>query len=945
MSLADLTRNAFQSGLSAKKWIGLCSLYIAKSNGHESVEDIQTALSNSVLVLYRFYPGDPGLQSYLITAIEKGVLPLSVFVATFLQAARSTELHVPATLDMLCRVALDAHYSSGLPSIGSVVSYSESPIVVLGTVQDALALLRTAHSLPMSHFHQLITSASELLILLLSCVTDMSQVSTAQALVHFADANDMLHTLHLSQDVRQVLDTFVMSLSLLIGDDAKAAREAQMMHTIQLALGKGDILGPSSNTDIVTSGLILNHLVTNRASAFGAGSDLDPVAILVATLRWTSWTPVEYYTQLLLTTFTCFAQVPSTDLGAVILWKSFVIGRLPQLLTTFEQYVQSDNTTENEWRTAMQTALAALLQRADLTVVCERIASTLSPPDSMHDQDTESAPRSFLREFTLQLLTVGLLDAVQTLAVGVDPNADTASRLVTEAQAHGAEIGDEQAYLDMKLGPETSIDDAHGLLEKVWREPGLHAGFSTVVQKRFVALTAALDVESMSHICKLLYLYDPTLDIISLYLPVSTLVAHAILFLQQYDCETVGDPQTAVSHLGDVVMFVQATLARFHLPTKFEISGKTLQTDMVRTTDDVQPVESLRGEDAAAFGAWFKALFDSSSEGIEDTILRSTKPRTLLRISSTLFSHAIYACAEKKIDVEVLNNGVSYFLGPLLNWTLVGVIKALLREIEHNAFSAPTHLEVLQTLLLSPSCPRPILQLCSPGVLRLFSNSKDRKAIPPKVNISAIIQVALQSLGAAGRDVSQQGLSMNPQQHWMDQSRQAIRNAFAAARAGKTPALDVAHCLLSTPPTAFLRLLWSELRAAASLGEIETCRRIATFVLTMPRAPSQGPPLLPVFMRSVLPALLAPADQHEQSVAVELLVAITSSVLTAALHVELALLSVCGEQRYVLGQSSAAVARRLAGDLRAKTHSPTSAVIMQRLGSSSAFVANFPMFA
>lgn len=33
-------------------------------------------------------------------------------------------------------------------------------------------------------------------------------------------------------------------------------------------------------------------------------------------------------------------------------------------------------------------------------------------------------------------------------------------------------------------------------------------------------------------------------------------------------------------------------------------------------------MDRLSGEDSAAFGAWFKALFDSSSEGIEDSILR-----------------------------------------------------------------------------------------------------------------------------------------------------------------------------------------------------------------------------------------------------------------------------------------------------------------------------------
>lgn len=176
-------------------------------------------------------------------------------------AARSPELHNSATLDLLCRVALDCHYASGLPVIGSVVPYSKSPSDILGTVQDAVVLLKTAHSLPISHFHQLTTSASELLILLLSCVLDVSQISTAQAMLHFADTSDLLQIYRLSHGVREVLEAFALSLSLLLGDDAKAAREAQMMHTLQLAMGKGDILGPNSDTDITTFSLILHSFV------------------------------------------------------------------------------------------------------------------------------------------------------------------------------------------------------------------------------------------------------------------------------------------------------------------------------------------------------------------------------------------------------------------------------------------------------------------------------------------------------------------------------------------------------------------------------------------------------------------------------------------------------------------------------------------------------------
>lgn len=61
---------------------------------------------------------------------------------------------------------------------------------------------------------------------------------------------------------------------------------------------------------------------------------------------------------------------------------------------------------------------------------------------------------------------------------------------------------------------------------------------------------------------------------------------------------------------------------------------------------------------------------------------RSTRPKALLNMAATLCLDAISGCAQGKIDADVLNNGISYFLGPLLNWTLVGIIKAILKEVK-----------------------------------------------------------------------------------------------------------------------------------------------------------------------------------------------------------------------------------------------------------------------
>jgi len=103
--------------------------------------------------------------------------------------------------------------------------------------------------------------------------------------------------------------------------------------------------------------------------------------------------------------------------------------------------------------------------------------------------------------------------------------------------------------------------------------------------------------------------------------------------------------------------------------------------------------------EAKAFKTWFKALFDKNSEGIEDCVLRyvtcwiflplfhvvtiisSTRPRTLLAIAATVFLHALRAASERKLELDTLNNGITYFLGPLLRWTLPGIVLALVRQI------------------------------------------------------------------------------------------------------------------------------------------------------------------------------------------------------------------------------------------------------------------------
>ncbi|TCD61756.1 mediator complex subunit [Steccherinum ochraceum] len=939
--LQFLEHKEMRSGITANKWLKLCKLFISQNLTSHAVPDavIHRELSNSVLVLYRSYPGDPALQTYLKASIQDGLLPLSAFVAAFLSGARSPDLHNASTLDSLCRVIVESHFASGMPPMGSVVPFTASISDILETTQYAMNLLRTAYSLPSSNAHNLVTSASALLLSLINCLPphELSHISTTQAVMHFADANELLQ-LRLSPDVRQALENFALSLSLLLGDDAKAAREAQMMHTLQLALGKGDVIGPNSDTDISSCGLLLHSLISRRGNAYGSGDTSHATALLVAYLRWSSWSPGIFYTQLLIAAMHGLSDSAgagrNSDSIPASLWRAFVIGRLPQLLSAFEKAVEQDG-AEPDWRTAMHLAISTLHHRADLVQRCDIIHFGISAEPSLADGPKTSP---FMAELLRQLLANGLIDQSFVTTINSTLQSEP-SRIQAEAQDASTDM---ELYIDSKLASESNMNDIETFMGRVWKDPFSHKSCASAIRKRFTTTVSSLDIDALGHLCKILCTVESALDILTLHHDLVELLAMALRLVEDYDCETVGDPQTAVAHLGDVVLFLQSALARFHLSsTVFRIKDRELRTDVLSAGSITHRIDQ-KGEDTLVFNAWFKALFDSNSEGIDDTILRSTKPKVLLRIAGTLFSHAIQQCVERKLDKETMNNGFSYFSGPLLNWTLIGVVKVLLGEYERGLMRIPYYPEVMQTLLTSTSCPRPVLRLTAGAILRLIPAKPT-----PGVNFdhTKIRRTALEALKQPTEDApSNLTLDMAD---WTENPRRYLRNALNAARARKAPSLDIDQCLLYMAPTKFLQAAWAELVMAIAMGDVEIPRRLATFILCHPRPSSNAPPLLPVFMHVVLPSIVASLDHApptEQTMAVELLVAIISSALTAALNMEWALLSVCKEPRFVLGQSVPAMARRLGSDLRKSATSQTSTVIVQRLASSQSFITNFPTF-
>ncbi|KAI5898121.1 uncharacterized protein SCHCODRAFT_02663056 [Schizophyllum commune H4-8] len=342
-------------------------------------------------------------------------------------------------------------------------------------------------------------------------------------------------------------------------------------------------------------------------------------------------------------------------------------------------------------------------------------------------------------------------------------------------------------------------------------------------------------------------------------------------------------------------------------------------------------------------------MFRGGDEGIDDQILRATPPKTLLRITPTLFYIAMQMHSTSELTIDALDNGISYFVGPLLNWTLVGVMQTILRELMGKINMLKTHLHVVSSIILKDTCPRAILRMCGPGLLSMTSFLARSSSLPNQPPIYTHYRLAdLQHKVVQASNGRLPAAKIIPSQKPL-QPMEALHRALKRAGEGKAPVLDIERCLIATSPLAFLEVLWDALNhLEAHISSVsEGSRRIAVFVLASPPCPGT-PPLLPIFLHSFVPPLLSRIDHvqvpAEHIILVELLSVILSSALTAAMHVEWAFQTVSkGAHPIVLGQSSSAMARSLAAELRRHKNSASRAAVLKRLCASQAFRTNFPM--
>lgn len=84
-------------------------------------------------------------------------------------------------------------------------------------------------------------------------------------------------------------------------------------------------------------------------------------------------------------------------------------------------------------------------------------------------------------------------------------------------------------------------------------------------------------------------------------------------------------------------------------------------------------------------------------------------------------------------------------MSPLLNWTLVGVVQALLDEVERLSFQSPQHIKILEAILSHKDCPKTVLRITRQQILRLYSDPK-AQAHTPTPNMTSLVSNVLKGL-------------------------------------------------------------------------------------------------------------------------------------------------------------------------------------------------------
>ncbi|CAE6473801.1 unnamed protein product [Rhizoctonia solani] len=722
----DITKAAFLSGYPAENWLAIVQQL--KPHGPSNLP--ASEICASIFSLLEAYPLSPVLLQYLCVALDSEsphpVLPIGIYISTLI-AWSQTILASPTDqttqlLSALCAIAAPR-----------VQKPSANLTPTLPTAQGCVSLVQ---HVSLTHDAILTSSALDILLAILKTVVASSpnpNLSPFLALNLVPAINDLLDA---GEIVSPQLTNWLFQLSALTTADGHghghATSRVQPQQVTDEPPQRPELLEFTRNGPLFD---VLAYQVTSVLAY------PDSHLSALQTVLNSTPTPDAFFSQLYASLISVLANEPDGNTRTIICAALF--GSLPKLFCQLEA-------PQNKLKDGVQSAIhglfthfGALLDKCDVTAPITRV----SREDSMEEDVPEDGSKGKnIRTMLVQSLqSVSLLDSnfpsLPGLTIENWPGRGI-GRVFAEAGENGQDL---EAYLKSTLlSLEVPQSDKLELIDRAVADPETHACLCTVLHKGYTSLTTSTQhlspatLESLANLSRLLYTHPTVLDVVGLRVPPAEFVAAGLAFLEDLEGAGVGDPQSALGQYGDVLLLLQLLVTRYEMFQQksgtLKHGDRVLDASCLTSSWAVYNLSDLTEPERTLISDWVKAAFDSNSFGIDDNVLRQ---------------EAIRKCAAEPegAGMEILRNGVSYFEGPLLNWTLRGVIWALANEAERHGHAAQTHLDVLQLLVLANGCPAPVIEMTRHRVLRLLASPYIPKA---NIDVNAMLRVLHPSNSGSG---------------------------------------------------------------------------------------------------------------------------------------------------------------------------------------------------
>ena len=202
------------------------------------------------------------LKAYIQLALAEGFVPLSVLVANFVKAARTSEFQDALTLDMLCHLVIDC---INFNPLSTLLSPTDSTIPLVETVCDSLAFLRLAYTLPPSPFHTLMASASDVVSRIVQLGAIDPHIAVTDPMTVITEVHSTLQTPHLLPDVRAILEGWLVSLAQVNGANPLDTN-VLFDHTVDLVLEEAMQSKDAPDREPALTSLVVSQMVRRYPS-------------------------------------------------------------------------------------------------------------------------------------------------------------------------------------------------------------------------------------------------------------------------------------------------------------------------------------------------------------------------------------------------------------------------------------------------------------------------------------------------------------------------------------------------------------------------------------------------------------------------------------------------------------------------------------------------------